>query len=312
MKNLTLDIYDTQRVYADRLADYISRMPDSPFIVKVHVDAAAEPAVSTVPGICLITSSLWEKCRRVRERSDAVMLDETGKSREEGVPIIYKYQSAADIYRVLLDYCMENDLRPAVSVRGMRRSYELWLIYVPCGSRRRSEEVLELCRMQSEKTRTLYINAEMVTNFTALTAPSAHEAQEIHDEPEEAGLSELIYYMKQYKGSVGMRVDMIARRAGELHYIPPAANGREIPEISGEEWSMLNAGIRDETEYGTAVIDFGPNVPPAQLLEQCSRIIAVSGRSTWEMQLIEKYRQMIQETAGSEAAEKIEMRGDAD
>lgn len=308
MKNLTLELFDTQSLYAQRLAEYIGRMPDSPFIVKVHLDHVDILPENGSAGICLITSSLWEKYREQEALQDAhvILLDETGKSRAEGIPIIYKYQSAAAIYRILMDYCMENDLRPAVSVRGIRRRCDLWIVYVPCGSRRRTEEVLSICRTQSEKTPTLYINAEMVTNFPALLESGEQDAAG------EAGLSELFYYMKQYQGNIGMRLKKLVRSSGGLHYLLPVANGQEISEISGEEWSMLNAGIRDETRYGTVVMDFGQTAAPAALLEQCSCILAVSGRSSWEMQLIEKFKRMICETAGSEAAGKIELRGEAD
>lgn len=295
MKNITVAMLENRVVYGERLAAFISRQEESPFNVRLYLEHPAPPEQWIKADIILMTSSLKEIYEKYLDKIQLFVLDEEGNGYDGSSQSVYKYQSAALIYKALIEFCMD---RSGKRLMGNGKSGKEWMIigiYTPVGGEQITSAILSLCRRVAEERKVLYLNLEQVPVFQALLGEN--ERRE--------GISELIYYVKQRSRNLGARLGMMAIK-GDFDYLTPAATPFEIGELNEEEWQFCLDRIRSETDYERVIMDFGASVPPGILLDMCSRWLVIRKKKPWEQQLVGQFRQILNCLTDREFEGKIE------
>lgn len=295
MKNITVSIMEEDAVYGQKLAAYISQHEGSPFTVHLYLEHPAGDDGWQQADIIVVSAALKALYGDKGAGRGLLILDEDGKGEHEEA-FVYKYQSAAAIYESLLNACMDAGSGYIAGNGRMKKEFVVMAVYTPIGGEQVTRHVLDICRQMAEQSKLLYMNLEQVSVFWEL----------LGERDRQEGVSDLIYYVKQQRGNIGTRIAMLAVK-GDFDYLLPAATPIEIAELGGEDWKYCLDCICYETDYEKVVFDFGTSVPPAAVLDACTKLVIVSGNDAWSERLICQFRGILERLTDDNLAEKIDM-----
>lgn len=139
---------------------------------------------------------------------------------------------------------------------------ELIGVYSPVHRIGKTRFALELGREMAKKEPVLYLNLEEYAGGSYYF-------------PDQTGqtLADLLYYSRQEKGNLGLRISTMAGQDGALDYILPMPYVQDMQGISGEEWLGLFGQILENCIYQKVILDLGDSVDGLfQILEACHTV----------------------------------------
>lgn len=168
-----------------------------------------------------------------------------------------KYQCADEIIReifeVYIDKTKENVMR---SLRKDRA--RLLAVYSPIHRLGKTTFAIALGRECAKKKRVLYLNLEEYAGMMG---------------EEGLNLGDLLYYIKQGNGNLGIRLRAAVQKNEELDYLMPIPISQDLKEVSEKEWELLLKEIVENSTYELVIIDVGESVQGLyHILERCDRI----------------------------------------
>ena len=294
MKNIRVGIFETEAAYGKRLAGFISGYDRSPFITGLYLEGPAED-IREAADVMIITSSLWPGCREIARGLPVLVLDEDGMMPVSDCCVtIFKYQSAAAIYDALTDLCL-NTGRWRMAFRDSgEKAFEVWGIFRPARSRQALQDTGTYLTALSGQEKMLCISLEPV--FGGMT-----EADE-----NLCSMSEVIYYLKQGRAGLGSRIAMMAK--GEAYdIILPAQVYSEVTDLKAEEWDRLITALREETDYGRLVFDFGCGPVPEAVFACLTHMKILHRNDPWEKEMAGRLCRMLKAFEDPGKSSVIEM-----
>lgn len=188
-----------------------------------------------------------------------LLVKQVKKSRS-GVRMISRYQSAENIWKQVQKEAVKRQLpnrKNRITSNG-----ELLAVYSPIHRIGKTQFAIKLGKELAEKEPVLYLNLEEYSGV----------GYYFPEKPEQ-NLGDLLYYLRQNKGSLGMRISMIAGQYENLDYIMPIPNVQDLKAVREDEWLMLCEKICKECIYGKIILDLGDSMNGLYaLLKQCSKI----------------------------------------
>lgn len=260
MNERNLVICDREIRYATSLGENISSRED--LAVKVYVcsslDKVAELSKSKTIHLFVVEEG-YAYDERSQIAAEQVFVLGRGRDAdfgEEECPI-WKYQCADEIIReifeVYVDKTKENVMR---SVRKERA--RLVAVYSPIHRIGKTTFALALGKECATKKRVLYLNLEEYAGMEA-----------------EAGLNlgDILYYMKQGNGNLGIRLQAAIRNNEELNYLTPIPILQDMKEVSENEWKLLIRELVENSAFDLVILDLSESVQGLpRILESCDRI----------------------------------------
>lgn len=207
----------------------------------------------------------------VKGGRDDLTEDETG---------IYRYQCADEIWRQIVLHAAEEGTckrrmeagDTAIEVSEERTEHpahpvtqtkgELIGVYSPIHRIGKTRFALELGKKLAEKEPVIYLNLEEYSGSNYYF-------------PEQTGqnLGDLLYYVRQEKGNLGLRISMMAGQDGNLDYILPMPYAQDLQAVKTEEWLRLFGQILDQCIYEKVILDLGDSIDGLfEILRNCSVI----------------------------------------
>lgn len=260
MNERNLVICDREIRYATGLGENISSRDD--LAVKVYVCSSLEKALELSENKTIHLFVVEEGyCYEERSQIEAEEVFVLGRGRvadlgEEECPI-WKYQCADEIIReifeVYVDKTKENVMR---SIRKERA--RLVAVYSPIHRIGKTTFALALGKECAVRKRVLYLNLEEYAGMEG-----------------EAGLNlgDILYYMKQGNGNLGIRLQAAIRKNEELDYLAPIPILQDMKEVSEKEWEMLIRELVENSTYDLIILDMSESVQGIyRILEGCDRI----------------------------------------
>lgn len=179
---------------------------------------------------------------------------------EKGETGINRYQSAERIWTQIFEMVLK---QKGSSPHSMFRSKgELIGIYSPIHRIGKTRFAFELGRKLAEKEPVLYLNLEEYAggNYYFHEQPGYH-------------LGDLLYFVKQNKGNLGIRISMMVGQDEKLDYILPMPCIQDIRAVQVEEWLELFDEILEQCIYEKVILDLGDSVDGLfQILERCATV----------------------------------------
>lgn len=262
MKEKNLVVCDREIRYADSLAENISKREE--LAVKVYVCSSLEKV------FCLLQEKqihifVVDESYTYEERSSIVaeqvfvLTQAKVSDRGEEEHAIYKYQRADKIIREIfesyLETCKGNMMRP---IRKDRT--KLIAVYSPIHRLGKTRFAIALGKEYAKRERVLYLNLEEYAGWEA-------------DEEEGLDMGDLLYYVKQGNGNLGIRLASAVRSMEQLDYVPPIPFSPDLKEITFKEWEMFLEQIMEQSAYERVILDIGEGVQGLfRLLEMCDRV----------------------------------------
>ena len=291
MKSTPLYICDRDSVYLDKLSGYIMGKPHSPFIVRGMTEYDESLIRNLSEGIVLISSDLLrEKTSALDVRRTIILIStEINKNLEE-FNTIYKYQSAGAIYQRLLQYQMNReDIYVPENAVGVCKSVKVIGMFSPIHRIGKTSLLKELCARAGQEEKVLLISLEEYSK---------------EDEDGE-GLSELIYYYKQGKLIYSYCLDHFIRREETYDYIRPVRLGKDLWDMSAQDWADMIKIIKNWGVYDSIWIDFDGLSNYEILLSACEKIYVPYIPDTKEYRRIQRFEAALELAEDEKIKEKI-------
>lgn len=139
---------------------------------------------------------------------------------------------------------------------------ELIGIYSPVHRIGKTRFALDLGKELARKEPVLYLNLEEYSGGSYYFSDQTGQT-----------LADLLYYSRQEKGNLGLRVSTMAGQDEELDYILPMPYVQDLQGVSGEEWLKLFEQILENCIYQKVILDLGDSVNGLfRILEACHTV----------------------------------------
>ena len=260
MNERNLVICDREIRYATGLGENISSRDD--LAVKVYVCSSLDKVMElseSKPIHLFVVEEGYAYDERSQVEADQVFVLGRGRVAdlgEEECPI-WKYQCADEIIReifeVYVDRTKENVMR---SMRKERA--RLVAVYSPIHRIGKTTFAIALGMECAKKKRVLYLNLEEFAGMEGETG---------------LNLGDILYYMKQGNGNVGIRLQAAVQKKDDLDYLAPIPILQDMKDVTEKEWEMLMKELVGNSAYELIILDMGESVQGIyRILEKCDRI----------------------------------------
>lgn len=192
---------------------------------------------------------------------------------------LMKYQSIDKLSEVIVRAFLENSFQLTRRGRGGR----IIGIYSPVHRIGKTTFAIKLGKELSEEENVLYMNLETYAGIGGY-----FRGKEMQD------LSHLLYYSKQEKDTIGIRITSIIQQMGSLDYIPPMKIGTDLKTVSMQEWKELFEKLTKQSIYETFIIDIGDSVQNVfEMMEMCDWIIIPFSDDVYAKAKMQQWKYML-------------------
>lgn len=202
----------------------------------------------------------YKEREKIPAKNRFVLVKNTQSALGKGETGVCRYQSAECIWAQILEEEIKKRERYPQSV--IRSKGQLIGVYSPIHRIGKTRFALELGRKLAEKEPVLYLNLEEYSgnDYYFPEKPGYH-------------LGDLLYYVKQNKESLGIRISMMVGQHEKLDYILPMPYIQDIRAVRAEEWLELLEDILEQCIYEKVILDLGDSVDGLfQILDRCESI----------------------------------------
>ncbi len=295
MKKQKFAILDAEETYACNLMDYLSDHQSVPFetLAFGSVEALGAYARHTAIDLLLVSAKMMcDEIRRMNIRKIMVLSDGEVVGECSGYPSVYKYQSSESLVaEVMSCYARQDHAQPFYAAK---RDAKVIGIYSPIGRCGKTSFAIALCQILAKTRRVLYINLEDFAGFHGL----------FEQEPS-CDLTDVMYFLRQKRGNVVMKLNSALQRIGNVDCIAPAFSPQDIREIHPEEWVRLLQDLVAYSTYQVLVLDIGQTPEDVlTLLASCSRIYMPICTDMVSEAKIEQYERLLREQEETDILEK--------
>lgn len=236
-------------------------------------------------------SYTYEQRSEIPAKRRFVFIKDRNTSLEREEVGIYRYQSCEMILAKISEVTVRRDGK-----RGSRKRVggQLIGIYSPIHRIGKTRFALSLGKKLAEKEPVLYLNLEGY-------AGSAYYFAEQTDQ----NLADLIYYLRQEKGNLGLRISMMVEQQGKLDYIRPMPYILDMQAVSCEEWIQLLQQIFEQCIYEKIILDLGDSVNGLfEILEACHTIYTPYIEEKIAMAKLAEYTENLRKTGKEQVLER--------
>ncbi len=295
MKKQKFAILDMEEAYACNLMEYLADRQSVPFETLVFGSVEALRAFTEQSALDLLLVSDKMMCDEIRHmniRRIIVLSEGEILQDHDEYPLVYKYQSSESLVaEVMSCYARQEMAQPAFLAK---KNMTVCAVYSPVGRCGKTCFALTMGQILAQNRTVLYINMEGYAGFSALLdgrAPS--------------DISDVMYFLRQNRGSVIMKLNSAVQKMGRLDYLPPAQSPQDLREIRMEEWSRLLEELAAYSSYETVILDVGNLVDEVfALLAQCDVIYMPTCADLLSKAKIEQYERLLREMEYTEILEK--------
>lgn len=212
--------------------------------------------------ILLISNRISDETVKSLKCTNIILLsDGTNQPFNYEYPVIYKYQSAQEIFRqIMFNYAQKEG--NSQCVEKLKEKANLICFYSPWNEEIQTELSIAYGCILGEIGNTLYLNLKGYHGFVqSLNLVN------------QRNLIDLIYYFKNKEDQFVNYFRSIICKVQKLDYIPPVDNPIDIGEVTMEAWLKLLKKIIVETNYENIIVDLSDElVDSTQLLAVCNKI----------------------------------------
>lgn len=294
MSEKNLVICDREIGYGNSLGENIEKREE--LAVKVHICSSPEKVHELMQGrtihILVADDAFTQKERSCIGAEQVFVLC---KERTEGLGeeecAIYKYQCAEEIIRIIFESYLEqhegNIMRPI-----RKEQAKLIAVYSPIHRVGKTRFAIALGKEFAEQERVLYLNLEEFAGFVEFD----EEGQDLGD---------MLYYIRQGSGNLGIRLGSAVRKMDRLEYLLPIPFVSDLKEVTFAEWQMLLEQIMENSVYGRIILDIGEGVQGLfRMLQMCDRVYMPISEDDISTQKLKRYEKTIEELQLEDLARK--------
>lgn len=286
MSEKNLVICDGELSYANALAENILEREELNVNVHIFSDWEKTYAFSKEQKIHMLlmdeeqekkmTESIEAEVHFVLVRGEEDYTDEQKKK-------IYKYQNALHIIREIFEAYVEETDKNVLKGFSQRRTC-LEAVYSPVRGIGKTRFAIAWGKELAKKKKVLYLNLEEYPGFE-MSGPDETRLD----------IGDLLYFMKQKMGNLGLHLQAAVQKMGNLDYVPPIYLATDLKEVKAEEWTELLGKIIAMGFYDTIILDLGECVQNLfWILQLCDCIYTPIAEDEISRQKVYRYEQCLE------------------
>ena len=222
---------------------------------------------------------------------------------------IYRYQNAGKIWSQIFETAggqkFENQFMNGVSAAceelenlsvhtAVCTQGELIAVYSPVHRIGKTAFALELGRTLALKEPVLYLNLEEYAG-----------GEYFFKDRQNQTLADLLYYFRQGKSNLAIRIGMMVGQDEKLDYILPMPYAQDMRAVKKEEWLRLFQRILQDCIYEKVILDLGDSVDGLfEILDSCGRIYTPYIEDEVSMAKLKQYFENLRRTGRDAVLEK--------
>lgn len=301
MKKGIIAIYEEDIGYANRLMDFLNETEE--FSLEAMVFSNKESLQNYLQKHEIDILLMGEFMDRIglneKQIKYKIVLCEGIMVREEETePVINKYQSAEVIMReILAFYVSKESETSAYRYLPQYRKCKMISIYSPSGGCGRTTTALMMAKIFGRSKKVLYLNLEMFPGIIFGTNPE-----------DISGFSELVYYLKQRKSNLAMKIQALVRKEGNVDLLQPAGHYNDLYALNTEDIQLLIEELCSATAYDVVIFDIGfVNDGTMELLEASHMIYMPTSESKAAREKEERFFQFLKREGREYIQEKCKI-----
>lgn len=262
MSDKNVVICDREIRYANGLGENISERED--LAVKVYVCSSFEHVLELEQAkkihIFIVDEEITY-AQRTQIGANQVFVLARGKVADLGEEewAIGKYQCADEIIRQVFEFYVDRTKENVMRCMNKERA-RLVAVYSPIHRVGKTTFSLALGRECAKSKKVLYLNLE------------EYAGMEVSQDTN-MNLGDLLYYLRQGNGNLGIRLQAAVKEDEGLDVVPPIPVVLDLKEVTWEEWEALITQLLENSLYEMVVLDVGESVQGLfPLLELCDRV----------------------------------------
>ena len=300
MARIKVAIYDSDKQYRERFADYLMSYKAEEIELSVFSTVTYFLDALDVEKYQLLVlgGGYEEVLPRLRRFAVPVMVLSDGGFVREGVDIeevqvsyTSKYQSMDAITHQM--YLMTEARSGARNIRQGLTAPEVIGVFSPVRHEMQMFFSLLLAQSKQSEGKVLYLNLMEFSGFSELFGMEDYDMEEVVLQIRKPCIRpELI------KGCIYERE--------EFSYICPFGNPENVKEFTAKDLEMLLKFLTEETDFRTVIIDFGGVMEGfSEAMKCCSRIISIGRQGSFCQALVERFCNYLGNTLGEVFLERI-------
>ena len=262
MSEKNVVICDREIRYANGLGENIAERED--LAVKVYVCSSFEHVLELEQAkkihIFIVDEEITY-AQRTQIGANQVFVLARGRVADLGEEewAIGKYQCADEIIRQVFEFYVDRTKENVMRSMNKERA-RLFAVYSPIRRIGKTSFAMALGRAGAKSKKVLYLNLEEYAGMDI-----AQNA--------DLNLGDLLYYLRQGNGNLGIRLQSAVKENEGLDMVTPIPIVLDLKEVTWEEWEALITELVENSLYEMVVLDVGESVQGLfPLLEMCDRV----------------------------------------
>lgn len=271
LRKIQIALYDKDG-YMSSLIDYLCRKGHSMIETRLFTEVAMLQKFAENGRIDVLLAgeeAVSEVCCLKSRISQIILLSEENQAGEQSEFFrIFKYQSAQCLVKEVLAQIAEDDSICCIPRQQSDRTVELIGVFAPFGGAGATEYALSLAGEYVKQYKTLYISMELFQGLDFVLNARKEQETSFY-----RGMSEVIFYLKQRKDKLALKLESIVVSVDALDYIFAVEDYRDLYSLSSEDIKRLLKALLRQTEYEKILFDIGyMGDATLYLLEQCDQL----------------------------------------
>lgn len=262
---IKIALFDDDDGYMSSFAGYLCKKCRN--IVETRLFTDMEMLIGHMGGemidVLLASEDHIEKFRKYSDQiPQMVFLTERDHGEKESeFPMIFKYQAIPEIVKEIFTLMAENDKISYHAEIISKRTVEMVCGYAPFGGGGVTEFLFQRAEEMSKQVKVLYVDLAEFYGFSYLERERC------------GGMSEVLFYLRQRKGKLALKLESILYKKGTLDCIFSVEDHRDLYSLTKEDMAEFLQVLIDQTEYEILFFDIGPMTEAGSfLMEHCHKL----------------------------------------
>lgn len=272
-KPMVIALYDSDKEYVESFNQYLKEQKYKSYSIILFTDVSALDAYCKVEKVDMIVIAEYLIMNNAIDEGDIkeedniiVLVEDKDVSSINGIPAVYRYQSADLLISSILNLCADRILYGSNPVEYTKKRRKCIVsIYSPIGRCGKTTFSIRLgVALSNREFKVLLINFEEFSLFMKYVKGDEGE-----------NLSDLLYYYLSGNQSMMIKSEAVIRNYNGMDYIPPVKYVQDLRRINSDTWKKFIDMAAEVKEYDIIILDISNMVEDVFELLELSDVIAV-------------------------------------
>ncbi|MCI5588652.1 MAG: hypothetical protein MR384_12350 [Lachnospiraceae bacterium] len=276
--------------YSRCFSEYVSHKKNDFMDVQIFtgLDSIRQYLADNIINILLVGQDMVNDLAGCRQIKKIIVLSEGDSVCEYSeYPVIFKYQSIDRIIKEIFNIIADDDSIEDCQAGFRRKDKEIIGVFSPFGGSGVSMFSWKLVKQINSVKKTLYINLEMFDGLD-IDRKKEYENEYIR------GMSEAVFYIKQKKGKLGMKIQSIIHNHEGCDCILPVDDYRDLYSITAGDMNEFIDVIARKTDYETIIFDIGfISEASLVLMKSCDKLMVPKAEDSFQNKMQESFEKYL-------------------